>query len=133
MFDPSSVTAAILAGGLGKRLRSVISKQQKVLAKVHEKPFLQILLEQLDSSGFRQVVLCTGYLGHQIKRKFGSKFSKLSLTYSEEPFPLGTAGGLRFALPLLRSDHIMVMNGDSFCDVNLIDFGEFHFNRQANA
>jgi histidinol-phosphate phosphatase family protein len=133
MFNPSSVTAAILAGGFGKRLRSVVFKQPKVLAEVHKRPFLQILLEHLHSFGFRNAVICTGYLGDQIKERFGDNFKSLKLEYSHEPSPLGTAGSLKWALPLFRSDHVLVMNGDSFCEVNLHEFGKFHLAKDAYA
>lgn len=128
-----STTAVILAGGLGKRLRSVVSKQPKVLAEVNNRPFLQILLDQLNSAGFQDVVICTGYLGNQIKEKFGAKYKKLKLVYSQEKLPLGTGGGLRLSLPLLKSENVLVINGDSFCDIDLSEFLTFHLKKKALA
>jgi NDP-sugar pyrophosphorylase family protein len=118
--DFSQVTAVILAGGLGTRLRSVVADRPKVLAEIGGKPFLTYLFDQLIAAGCRSVVLCTGYLGEQIQQTFGDQFDGLDLRYSQETQPLGTAGAVRLALPiLLRSDPVLVMNGDSYCDADL--------------
>ncbi len=114
-----SVTAVILAGGLGTRLRQVVSDRPKVLAEVHGRPFLTHLLERLADSGTKRVVLCTGHMGDQIEAAFGNSYRGMSLAYSKEATPLGTGGALRLALPLITSHCALVMNGDSLCAVNL--------------
>lgn len=131
MSNLSDITVSILVGGLGKRLRSVVNDRPKVLAKVKSSPFLQKSLDQLNLAGFKNVVLCTGYLGSQIKEKFGNRYKNLDLLYSQEQSPLGTGGALRLALPLLKSETILVMNGDSFCDINFKDFLNFHLDKKA--
>ena len=95
----SDVTGAILAGGLGTRLRSVVSDRPKVLAVVREA--LAHLLDQLQDAGVAHVVLLTGYRGEQVRDEFGDSYRGLSLDYSFETEPLGTAGALRLALPKL--------------------------------
>ena len=109
------VTAAILAGGLGTRLRSVVKDRPKVLAEIRGVPFLTYLLDQLAAAGVRDVVLCTGYMGEQVRSAFGDSYGGMCLSYSQESSPLGTAGALRLALPLFKSSSVLVMNGDSFC------------------
>lgn len=126
------VTAAILAGGLGTRLRSRFSDRPKVLAPVYDRPYLAYLLEQLASAGIRRTVLLTGYLAEQIRSTFGHRHAGQSLIYSDEPVPLGTAGALRWALPHLSSSTILLLNGDSYCGVSLPDFWEFHHGRTAD-
>lgn len=133
MSNLSDITIAILAGGLGKRLRSVVNNKPKVLVKVGNTTYLQKLLDQLNLAGFKNVVLCTGYLGNQIKEKFGNRYKNLILLYSQEELPLGTGGALRLVLPLLKSQTVLVMNGDSFCDIDFKDFLKFHLNKKANA
>ena len=133
MRDISSITVAILAGGLGTRLRQVVPDSPKVLAEVCKKPFLSYLLDQLAVTGFKYVVLCTGYLGDKVKRVFGDEYGPLHLAYSQEKEPLGTAGALRLAMPLFKSDSILVMNGDSYCWTDLEAFREWHGARNANA
>ena len=132
MRNLSEITAAILTGGLGTRLRPVVSDRPKVLAEVHGRPFMAYLLDQLWEAGIRKVVLCTGYLGEQIRSVFGETYKGLSLTYSQEREPLGTAGALRLALPLFKSDPVLVMNGDSFCQTNFEGFWAWHQARKAN-
>lgn len=122
MADLGQCTAAILAGGLGTRLRSVVADRPKVMAEVRGQPFLAYLLEQLAQAGFKHTVLCTGYLGEQVKATFGDTYSSLHLQYSQESSPLGTAGALQLALPLFQSEQVLVINGDSFCHANLSDF-----------
>jgi D-glycero-alpha-D-manno-heptose 1-phosphate guanylyltransferase len=133
MADLRDCTAAILAGGLGTRLRSVVADRPKVLAEVRGCPFLTYLLEQLMAAGVREVVLCTGYLGEQVRETFDNAYGSLNLTYSQELSSLGTAGALRLALPHLQSDSILVMNGDSFCEANLGNFWAWHRQQEAEA
>jgi NDP-sugar pyrophosphorylase family protein len=126
----ADATAAILAGGLGTRLRPRIADRPKVLALVHGRPYLSYLLEQLAGAGVRAVVLLTGYLADQVRSTFGDSYAGMRLTYSPEPSPLGTAGALRHALPNLSSSTILLLNGDSYCAASLPAFWEFH-ERQA--
>lgn len=129
----SGASAAILAGGLGSRLRSVVSDRPKVLALVNGRPFIAALLDQIVESGAESVALCTGYLGEQVEAAFGAVYRNLKIFYSREPSPLGTAGALRLALPLLGDGSIVVMNGDSFCDARVKDVLSWHRARAARA
>lgn len=129
----SKITAAILAGGLGTRLSSVVSDRPKVLAKVNGRPFIAYLLDQLSQAGVKKAVLCTGHLGEQVKATFGDFYNTLKLQYSQEQTTLGTGGALRLAFPLLESEPTLVLNGDSFCHTDLIDFLHWHVTKKAAA
>jgi NDP-sugar pyrophosphorylase family protein len=133
MKNLSNITAAILAGGLGTRLRSVIPDRPKVLAEVAGRPFIVYLLNQLAAAGIQEVVLCTGYLGHQVKEVLGQTHGPLSLIYSQESSPLGTGGALRLALPIFSTDQVLILKGDSFCDANLLALALIHRLRKARA
>lgn len=133
MKDLADVHVAILAGGLGTRLAPFIPGQQKVVAKVKQHPFLEYILNQLNNAGFKSVVICTGYLGDQVEESFGNSYKGISLVYSKEESALGTAGAIALALPYLKSENIMVTNGDSFFDCDLQSFYEFHLKKGANA
>lgn len=115
----SEITAFILCGGLGTRLRSVVSDVPKSMAKIGSRPFLEVQLLQLRSQGIRRVVLGTGYLSEQIEGYFqdGSSLG-LAITYSRETAPLGTGGAIRLALGQL-SDPVLILNGDSYCQCDL--------------
>ena len=117
-----NITALILAGGLGSRLQSALPDRPKVLAPVAGRPFLSYLMDQLISTGFRQVILCTGYKGEQIKEAFGDTYKGFDIQYSQEPESLGTGGALRFALPLINTDLALVTNGDSYVNCSLTDY-----------
>ncbi|TSC88522.1 MAG: nucleotidyl transferase [Microgenomates group bacterium Gr01-1014_7] len=133
MSNPSEICVAILAGGFGTRLQSTVKGNPKALAEVRKHPFLEYLLHQLDQANFKKIVLCTGYLSDQIEKTFGERYKNLRLYYSPEQLPLGTAGGLRKALPLLNSESILVMNGDSFCEVDFKKIWQFHLNKKSKA
>ncbi|MBI3865295.1 MAG: nucleotidyltransferase family protein [Planctomycetia bacterium] len=133
-----TTTGAILAGGLGTRLRTVVADRPKVLAEVLGKPFLARLLDQLADAGLKRVVLLTGYRSEQVEESFGREYRGMSLDYSVEPAPLGTAGALRLAMPKLfpstisvgrpASGTVLVMNGDSYCSADLRRFRASHEN-----
>ncbi|WKZ57787.1 MAG: nucleotidyltransferase family protein [Bdellovibrionota bacterium] len=129
----SDISAVILAGGLGTRLRSVVQDKPKVLAEVAGRPFISYLLHQISSAEIRHCVLCTGYLSEQVRASFGSAFHGMTLAYSEEQMLLGTAGALRFALPLVQSDPMLVLNGDSYCAADLNAFLSAHQQAKARA
>lgn len=130
-MDLKDVTAAILAGGLGTRLAPLLPGQQKVMVKVRQHPFLEYILHQLSRAGFKNVVICTCYLDEQVQGVFGDSYRNLSLSYSNEKSPLGTAGAIRNALPRFNSQNVLVVNGDSFYDSNLQRFYDFHLEKRA--
>jgi D-glycero-alpha-D-manno-heptose 1-phosphate guanylyltransferase len=132
-IELTQTTTAILAGGLGSRLRPAVAACPKALAEVGNRPFLAYLFDQLIAAGARDVVLCTGYLGDSIRTRFRDSYGRLRLSYSQEPKPLGTAGALRLALPLFKSNPVLVMNGDSYCAANLREFWLWHATQDADA
>jgi NDP-sugar pyrophosphorylase family protein len=120
----------VLAGGLATRLRTAVPDRPKALANIAGRPFLSFILDQLISNGFDSVVLSTGYLGEQIESEYGSAYRSLQVHYSREHVALGTAGGLRLALPFVTSESVLVMNGDSYCETDLEAFWRFHEERR---
>lgn len=125
-------TAVILVGGLGTRLRSVVSDVPKVLADVSGRPFLSYVLDQLADAGLQRAVLSSGYLADEMRKVFGESYRSLRLAYSQEPSPLGTAGAVRLALPLCESATMFVMNGDSFFAVDVKKMWGWHHEHEAD-
>ena len=119
--------AVILAGGLGKRLRKAVRDKPKSMAPVLGKPFLQYQIEQLKKYSIIEIVLCVGYLANQIKSYFkdGVKFG-VNIRYAVEEKPLGTAGALKNSLDYLEDEVFLVLNGDSYSEVNFFKFIQFH-------
>lgn len=125
------VSAAILAGGLGSRLRPVVADRPKVLAPVRGRPYLTHVLDQLADASVDEVVLLTGFQAEQVRHTLGETYAGMRIIYSEEPSALGTAGALRWALCKLSAPTVLLLNGDSYCDVDLEAFRHFHDQRAA--
>lgn len=111
--------AIILCGGLGTRLRSVISDVPKPMAPIKNKPFLAFVLEYLKKQNISRVVLAVSYKYEIIQEYFGNSYLGMQILYSIEKEPLGTGGAILEALNLINSDSCYVLNGDTFFDVNL--------------
>ena len=115
----SNLSVAILAGGKGTRLRPAVSDCPKPLAPVGGRPFITHLLDQLSREHCPRAVLLTGYRASQVQQTLGLAHRDLALDYSPEIMPFGTGGALRHALGQLPGRTILLMNGDSYCDVDL--------------
>lgn len=116
----------ILAGGLGTRLRSVVADRPKPMAPIGDIPFLEYILLFLARQGFREIILLIGHLGEQITEYFGTgeKWG-LRIDYSAETEPLGTGGAIRQAFVDHELDRALVLNGDTFFDLDLRAFVAF--------
>lgn len=118
----------ILAGGAGSRLLPLTRLQPKSMIQVNGVPFIDHQLRLLKRRGVERVVICIGYLGAAILEYVGDgKRYSLSVEYSDDGrTPLGTAGAIRWALPLL-SEHFMVLYGDSYldCDYQAVQHAYF--------
>lgn len=123
------ITPLILAGGLGKRLRSAVTDRPKVLAPVCGRPFISYLLDQLIATGLRQVILSTEYKGDQVREAFGDEYKDLTIHYSQEPEALGTGGAVRYGLPLVTTEAVLVMNGDSYVDADINSYLAWYFEK----
>jgi len=128
----SSLDAVILAGGMGTRLKTVVSDRPKPLAHINGRPFLDLLVENLRLQGLRRFVFCVGHQREKIIDHFKSR-NDSEFLFSEESRPLGTGGAVRHALPLIRGTPFLLLNGDSYCNVNLNELLTFHNNRKARA
>jgi NDP-sugar pyrophosphorylase family protein len=126
-FD-DGIKAVLLVGGMGTRLRSVVPSTPKPMASVGDRPFLELLVRQLRFQGIRRMVMCTGYRAHEIESELGDgQVWDVEIEYSREPIPLGTAGAVKYAEPLLRDvSDFLVMNGDSFMETDFRRLIRFH-------
>jgi mannose-1-phosphate guanylyltransferase len=129
---PNAVDAIILCGGAGLRLKSVTGDTPKSLASIGERPFLEILLSQLQRHGFENVILAVGYQKNLIRSHFGDRAHGLNIGYSIESTPLGTGGALRNVLSLMKANCALIMNGDSYTDADLRLFSIGHQNTNAD-
>lgn len=119
-----TLPVAILAGGLATRLRPITENIPKSLVEVAGRPFIDHQLALLRAQGYRNVVLCVGYLGEMLERHVGDGASHgVRVSYSRDwPQLLGTGGAVRRALPMLE-ESFFVLNGDSYllCDFPAVE------------
>ena len=106
--------AIVLAGGLGTRLRIVVSDLPKPLAPVAGRPFLAWVLDHLAQRGIGRVVLAVGYMAESIREVVGTQWDGMAIDYSIEVRPLGTGGAVRQACAMLHGSQVHVLNGDTF-------------------
>jgi mannose-1-phosphate guanylyltransferase len=123
--DLGAIDVVVLAGGLGTRLRPILADRPKVLAPVAGRPFLDHLLEWLERQGVERVILSLGHLADQVEAYLAKRpvgYGGLDISTVREPAPLGTGGALRFCRQAICSDPFLVMNGDTFVEVELAGF-----------
>ena len=118
-------TAIILAGGLGTRLKKVVQDLPKPMALIRERPFLEYQMDFWIGQGITKFVLSVGYLNHIIIDHFGDSYHTASIDYFVEDELLGTGGALLMAAQGLK-ETFLVLNGDTFFEVNLNDLCLFH-------
>ena len=118
----------VLAGGLGTRLRSVVSEVPKCMAPVAERPFLYYILDYLRSYNVERVILSVGYLREKIYEWIDECRSTFpfEILYAVEETPLGTGGGIRLALNECKAEQVAILNGDTFFNVPLDEFATQH-------
>jgi mannose-1-phosphate guanylyltransferase len=125
--------AIILAGGQGTRLRDLHPDRPKALVPILNRPFLSWQLNWLASSGIHAVHIAAGYMASAIRDWIPSGAPKnMTVTLSEEPSPLGTAGGLKHIENSIQTNPFVVVNGDSLLpNLDWHEFMESH--RLSNA
>ena len=124
--------AIILAGGFGTRLQSVVNDVPKPMAPVNNEPFLNYIFKYLKHFGITHVVLSTGYLADKISDYYKNEYLGIKISYTKEENPLGTGGGIRLAMEKCNTENILVLNGDSFFDVNLTHYYNQHNTYKSN-
>lgn len=118
--------AIILAGGFGTRLQSLVSDVPKPMAPINDKPFLNYILDYLLFYKIEHVVLSTGYLSEKICDYYQNEYKGIKISYTKEDTPLGTGGGIRLAMEKCIKKNVLVLNGDSFLDVDLNKYYNQH-------
>ncbi|MFY8127805.1 MAG: nucleotidyltransferase family protein [Chitinophagaceae bacterium] len=116
--------AIILAGGFGTRLKTVVSEVPKPLAPIAGKPFLYWLIQYLQNQGVKKYIFSLGYMHEMVKDFLSKEFPSIEFNCVIENEPLGTGGAIKLALNYVHDEQIIVLNGDTFFNLNLKDFTE---------
>lgn len=113
--------AVLLAGGLGTRLKSVVSDRPKPMALIEGKPFMEYVIHELSRHGITEIIFAVGYKGSMVEEYFGDgrKFG-VTVSYAYEEELLGTAGAIKNAGKFITEEYFYVLNADTFYQ---IDYG----------
>src|SRR5688500_18454576 len=110
--------ALILAGGEGTRLRPLTSTIPKPVVPLANRPFISFMLDWLQRHGIDDVVMSCGFLGAAVREVLGDgDRAGITIRYVDESEPLGTAGPVKLAEPVLQ-ERFAVLNGDILTDID---------------
>lgn len=129
-FNKLGIDAVILCGGLGTRLKPIVSDKQKCIADIDGRPFLDILIDMLVYNGFERIILAVCHLKEQVV-EYAKNRSDCLIEFAIEDKPLGTGGALKNTKDFIQTEHFLAMNGDTFCPVHLRSFYNFHLDNNA--
>jgi D-glycero-alpha-D-manno-heptose 1-phosphate guanylyltransferase len=124
--------AIILAGGLGTRLRSVVSDLPKCMAPVAGKPFLHYVITHLKREGIQNFIFSVGYKSESIINFVNKEFlpagkpASNDVQFSVEEEPLGTGGAIKLACEKVYNHNVLVCNGDTLFKINPGKLSNFH-------
>ena len=122
----------ILAGGLGTRLRSVVSDLPKCMAPVGGKPFLYYVIAHLQKEGIQNFIFSVGYKNEIIINFVKKEFSNIDFQFSIEEEPLGTGGAIRLSCKKASDHNILVCNGDTLFKIDLQKLSNSHLEHNAD-
>jgi dTDP-glucose pyrophosphorylase len=129
--DDLPVTAVVMAGGLGTRLRPLTEKLPKPMLPVGDRPVMERVLEQLQKVGISHVSITTHYKPEAIVEHFGDGHQfGMEIDYVNEKEPLGTAGALGLLKP--PEGPVLVINGDVLTQVNFRSMLSYHSDNHAD-
>ena len=120
-----------MAGGEGTRLRPLTSNQPKPMVPIVGKPCMEHIVELLKEHGFDDIVVTLAFMPQAIRGYFGAGESHgVSIRYSVEESPMGTAGSVKLAEDAL-DESFLVISGDALCDIDLGALVRFHEEKEA--
>lgn len=127
--------AVVLVGGEGTRLRPLTLTRPKPALPLVDRPFIRFMVDWLSAHGVSDVVMACGFRPEGLREALGDGIpGGPSITYVEEPEPLGTAGPVRLAADRdLLGDRFLVLNGDVLTDLDLTEHMRRHADRGARA
>ncbi len=110
----------------------MLSGLPKGLAPIRGRPFLDLLVEFLTRQGTTKIVFCVGHLREAVMARY-QRWPGIQTAFSVETEPLGTGGAVKRALSVVSTERFYVLNGDSFCDIELASLLQCHLDHDALA
>ncbi len=124
--ERAAVSAIILAGGLGTRLRSAVPDLPKCMAPVNGRPFIGYVIDYFVSQGINWFILSLGYMHEVIIEYINKNYPLLDVVFSIEEEPLGTGGAIKLACAKASVKNVVVTNGDTLFKANINALTAFH-------
>jgi D-glycero-alpha-D-manno-heptose 1-phosphate guanylyltransferase len=121
----------VLSGGFGTRLSHLLDNKPKTLASINDRPFLIYLLNYLKKYNINKYVFSLGYLSNQII-DFLDSLESFKYEFVIDPIPLGTGGAIRLAIEKCNDNEVLIINADTFFNVNLENMLFFHFKKKSD-
>lgn len=126
------LSALIMAGGKGERLRPMTLTTPKPLLQIEGKAIIDYNIEALARVGVKEVTVSTAYLAEQLDEHFAQPVAGINVATQREQSPRGTIGALADALPAMTNDTILVMNSDLLTDIALDEMYMLHVQEDAD-
>jgi len=129
------VKVLILAGGRGTRLSGVVPDRPKPMADISGQPFLSYQMDYLIAQKIQELVLSVGYKAEFIQDFYKDNYKNLNIDYAHETEPLGTGGAILNGLKINNQNsenNFLILNGDTFFDLNILNFEKFFLETQAD-
>lgn len=123
--------AIILAGGLGTRLRDAVPGLPKCMAPVNGKPFINYIIQYLQSQKIKRFIFSVGFLHEMISSHVENEFPGLDSTFVIEEKPLGTGGAIHLSAQETQTENVLILNGDTFFKVNVAALFSLHEEKNA--
>ena len=98
----------------------------KPVVPLANRPFITYMIDWLGRHGFDEIVMSCGFLADGVRKVLGTgRLNGVTIRYVDEPEPLGTAGAVKLAEPVL-GERFAVLNGDVLTDLDLSRLRDFH-------
>lgn len=124
--------AIILAGGLGTRLRSSVPDLPKCMAPVAGKPFISYVIAYYKRQGIEKFIFSLGYMHVLIEDFLKQELNDAEYVTTIEAEPLGTGGAIYQGCLKASSNYILILNGDTFFEVDVKSLSAFHKEKNAD-
>ena len=129
---PQIDSAVILSAGYGKRLSPITDAIPKPLFPIANTPALELIIKKLKNASIRHFYFNTFHLSDQVTN-FLNEYTDIVKTVVREPFLRNTGGGIANFSDLLQEKSFLLHNCDIYCEQNIGELIEFHFQRDAVA
>ena len=125
------LSAILMAGGKGERLRPLTLNTPKPLLEIGGKAIIDYNIEALASVGITDITVTTRYLADQIHQHFATPVAGVNVKCVTETLPLGTIGAASLvARP--KKGNTLVMNSDLLTTISFEEMYMRHVEEQAD-